>query len=98
MDVGFERLFALLADEFGDAVDFFVGHEPALSANESRGAGWTVEQITLSEEAFGAVFIEDDAAIERTGDLECDTARDIGLDHAGDHVGTWGLRGDDHVN
>ena len=48
-----------------DSVDFLVGHEDALRADHARGARRAVEHVALAEEAFGAVFIEDDAGIER---------------------------------
>ena len=52
----------------------------------------------MSEKFVRAVGVEDDAAVEFRSDLESDTARDVGLDHAGDNIGARSLRGDDHVN
>jgi len=46
--------------------------------------GGAVHHVALPEQAFRAVFVEDDARIEARGHLEGDAAGDVGLDHAGD--------------
>lgn len=60
--------------------------------------GWEVKHVALAKQLLGAVFIKDDSAVDFGGDLECDTARNICLDDAGDYVRSRGLCGHNHVN
>ena len=94
---GDEILFAG-ADDVDDPVDFFVAQVGALAAQQGAGAGPEEQHVAVAQQAFGAHFIQHDAAVGAAGDLEGDPGRQVGLDQAGDDVDGRFLRGEDQVD
>jgi hypothetical protein len=60
MDGVFEGGFALSGGVVDDALDFFVGDQHALGAEEFGGAWGTVEEVALAKEPVGTVLVQDD--------------------------------------
>ena len=81
-----------------DLTDFFLADEAALDAlGDVRVAGQQ-EHVALPHELLRTRLIEDDAAVGEAADGERHAGRNVGLDHAGDHVHAGPLRGDDEVD
>ena len=55
------------------------------------------EHVTLAEEGLRPILIEDRPAVHLGCDPECDPARKVGLDEAGDHIHRGPLRREDQV-
>ena len=79
-------------------MDFLVGDEHALGADELGGTGRQVKHVAFAEQFVGAHGVENRARIDFGGDLESDTRGDVGFDHAGDDIDAGTLRGDDAMN
>ena len=56
------------------------------------------QHVALAEQRLGAVLVEDHARVGLRGDRERDPRRDVGLDHAGDHVHARALRREHEVD
>ena len=50
----FIERFGLTGDEVDDARDFFVGYEGALGSDKFTGAGAKIEEVSFTEQVFGA--------------------------------------------
>jgi len=88
----------LLGNEVNNALDFLVGDERALGADQLGRAGRQIEQIAFAEELVGAHRIEDGAGVHLGRDLERDTGGDVRLDDAGDDIHARALGGDDAMD
>ena len=98
MDFHLVARLALLGDEIDDALDFLVGDQRALGANQFRRAGRQVEHVAFAEQFVRAHGIENGARIHFRGDLEGDTRGNVRFDDAGDDVDARTLRRDDAMN
>ena len=81
-----------------DLAHFFLADERALDALRDVGVPRQQQHVALADQLLGARLVEDDAAVGETVDGIGGTSRDVGLDHAGDHVDRRTLRGDDQVH
>ena len=97
-DVPFVVRLRLLGAVSDDALYLLVGNESTLRALEFGGARRQVEHVALANELVGALGVEDDAGVERGGNLEGDAAGNVRLDDAGDHIGARRLGGDDEMD
>src|SRR5436190_2661026 len=79
-------------------MNLIIRNKNALCTNETRSTRRQIEHVALSEQSIGSVFIQDHATVDLGGDLKCDPARNICLDHAGDDVCAGSLRCHDNVN
>ena len=98
MDFHFVARLGLLGDEIDDALDFLVGDERALRADQFRRARRQIKHVAFAEQFVRAHGIENRARIHLGRDLERDTRRDVRFDDAGDDIHAGPLRGDDAMN
>ena len=85
-------------DEIHDRFYLTVGEEAALDAHGLGDADGAEEHIAVAEQLLSAGHIEDRARIHLRGDGQCDPARDICLDDAGNHVDGWALCGNHQMH
>ena len=88
---------ALLLQVADHILDFLVGDEGAMQAQDTAAAGH-VEHVALAEQLLGALFAQNRAAVDLRGDLEAHPRRQVCLDGAGDHVDARALRRGDEMN
>ena len=86
---------ALLGDGIHDELNFLVGDERSLRADQPRRTGRQIKHVALAEQFVRAHRIENRARIHLGRDLKSNTRRDVRLDDAGDDVHARPLRGDD---
>ena len=89
---------SLLGDEIHNALDFLVGDQRALGSDQFRRPGWQIEHVSFAEQLIGPHGIQDRARVHLRRDLKSNSRRYVGFDHAGDHIDTWPLRGDNAMN
>ena len=63
-----------------------------------RGRRRQQEHVALADQALGAGLVEDDPAVGQRRHREGHAGRDVGLDHAGDHVDRRALGGEHQVD
>src|SRR6266480_4587688 len=90
--------WALRGNEFNEPTNLIIGHKYTLGANEARGARREVQHIALPKQSVGAVFVKDDATVDLGCNLECNPARNIRFDDAGNDIRPRRLRGYDQMN
>src|ERR1035437_3840065 len=88
----------LLGDEIDDALDFLVGDERALGADQLGRAGRQVEQVAFAQQLVGTHRVENGARVHLGRDLERDAGGDVRLDDAGDDIHARPLGGDDAMD
>ena len=81
-----------------DAVDFLVGDERALRANQFRRAGRQIQHVAFAEQFVRAHRVENRARVHPRRALERDARGDVCLDDAGDDVHARPLGGDDAMD
>ena len=98
VDFHFVTRLALLGDEVHDALDFLVGDQRALRADQFRRAGRQIKHVAFAQQFVRAHRVENRARIHLGRHLERDARRDVRLDDAGDDIHARPLRGDDAMN
>ena len=93
-----ESGWALRGNKFNEVTNLVVGHKHTLSSNETRSARRQVKHITLAEQTVGAVFVENHSTVDLRCNLECNPARNVRFDHAGNDICSRRLRGYDQMN
>src|SRR5262249_56682907 len=89
---------ALRRNKFHETMNLLVRYQHALRTNQTRSARRQIKHIALAKQTIGSVFIENDPTVDLGGHLECDSARDIRFDYAGDHVRARSLCSDNQMN
>src|SRR4029450_8469645 len=79
-------------------MNFIVGYQHPLSANETRTARWQIEHVALSEQTIGAIFVENYPAIDLGCDLKRNAAGNIRFDYARDDIRAGRLSGNKKMN
>ena len=80
-------------------LDFLVGDERALGADQFRRTGRQIKHVALAEQFVRAHRVENRPRIHAcAAHLERDARRDVRLDDAGDDVHARPLRGDDAMD
>jgi hypothetical protein len=98
IDFDIEDRLALCDAVLDEGVNLIVGDQRTLAAHGLCTAGRHIEHVPLADEVFGAFAIENDAAVERRGNLEGDAGGNVRLDDASDHIRARRLCGDNEVN
>ena len=79
-------------------LDFLVGDEGALGADQLGRAGRQIKHVALAEQFVGAHGVENGARIHLGGDLKGDARGNVRLDDAGDDIHARPLGGDDAMD
>src|SRR5262249_27102792 len=75
------------------ALNFLVGNEGPLCANEFGRTRWKIKHVAFTQQFVGPHSIEDGARIHFGSDLKGDAGGDVGFDDAGDDIDAWTLGG-----
>ena len=77
---------------------FLIRHEGTLQTYRLRVTGREKQHITLSQKLFCTALVQNCSGINGRGYRECNTGRNIRLDHTGNDIHRWSLGCQDQMN
>ena len=90
--------FALRLPECGHGGDFFFGYKGRMNTLHAAGSGWQIQHVAASQQALGAVGVDDGSRVHLGRQAEAHTRGHVRLDEAGDDIDRRPLRGEHKVD